>query len=125
MMVSMTFANILKEDLSRYWPAVSAILLLYLIRRALSVPKELAHLPKVPVLPTIWSYVKGEVEDVRIKKLVLPFANEKGEGVVLLYAFGRWIVHVLDHKVILNCYIYECACFTYFVRLQKTSRTTS
>ena len=42
---------------------------------------------------------KGEVEDVRIKKLILPFANEKGEGVVVIYALGRWIVHVLDRKV--------------------------
>lgn len=100
MIASMTLASLLKEDVLRYWPALSAIFLVYYITRALSVPSELAHLPRVPVLPTIWSYVKGEVEDVRIKKLVLPYANEKGEGLVLIYALGRWIVHVLDHKVL-------------------------
>jgi hypothetical protein len=53
----------------------------------------------VPVLPTLLSFAKGEVEDVRIKKLLLPYAN-RGDNVVLVYALGRWIVHVLDKKVV-------------------------
>ena len=93
------FLNSIQSDLRRFWPAIAAVFLVLGIRRLFTVPAELAHLPRVPVLPTLWSYAKGEVEDVRIKKLILPFANEKGEGVVVIYALGRWIVHVLDRKV--------------------------
>ena len=70
-----------------------------LVVKQFTPPSELQHLPRVPILPLLWSYAKGEVEDIRIKKLIVPFANEKGEGVVVVYALGRWIVHVLDHKV--------------------------
>ncbi|THU85194.1 cytochrome P450 [Dendrothele bispora CBS 962.96] len=44
-------------------------------------PAELRHLPRVPILPLLWSYVRGEVEDVRIKRLIVPFANEQKEGI--------------------------------------------
>ena len=89
----------MQQDLARFWPFISAVALVLYIRYLFSVPAELAHLPRVPVLPTLWSYAKGEVEDVRIKRLILPYANEKGESVVVIYALGRWIVHVLDAKV--------------------------
>lgn len=93
------FLTSIQTDVRRFWPALAGIFLVLGIRRLFTVPAELAHLPRVPVLPTLWSYAKGEVEDVRIKKLILPFANEKGESVVVIYALGRWIVHVLDRKV--------------------------
>jgi hypothetical protein len=89
----------LQRDLSTYWPYILGVTLVYFIYTSFRVPAELAHLPRVPVIPTLISYAKGEVEDARIKRLILPFANEKGESVVVIYALGRWIVHVLDAKV--------------------------
>ncbi|EIN09015.1 cytochrome P450 [Punctularia strigosozonata HHB-11173 SS5] len=46
-----------------------------------AVPPELQHLPRVPVIPTLLSFAKGEVEDVRIKKLLLPYAT-RGDSVI-------------------------------------------
>ena len=71
----------------------------YLILSAFTVPAHLRHLPCVPIFPLLKSYLTGEVEDTRIKRLVLPFANERKEGVVLVWALGRWMVHILDEKV--------------------------
>ena len=79
-----------------------AILAALFINKLLTPPPELRHLPRVSVLPLLWSYITGEVEDARIKRLIVPFANKADEGVVLVYALGRWIVHVLDHKVFFN-----------------------
>ena len=76
-------------------------LLIFLTIKQFTVPRQLAHLPKVPILPLLWSYASGEAESDRIERLILPFANERGEGVVVVYALGRWIVHCLDAKVIL------------------------
>jgi hypothetical protein len=87
-----------------YYPAAFGVLACFLgvfLVKQFTPPAELRHLPRVPILPLLWSYVKGEVEDIRIKKLIVPFANQQKEGVVVVYALGRWIVHVLDHKV---CY---------------------
>ncbi|TFY70743.1 hypothetical protein EVG20_g2277 [Dentipellis fragilis] len=91
----------LQHNLPRPWAlslAACAISIIA-IARVFTPPAALRHLPKVPILPLLWSYFRGEVEDVRIKRLIVPFANERNEGVVLVYAFGRWIVHVLDHKI--------------------------
>ncbi|THU94005.1 hypothetical protein K435DRAFT_566590, partial [Dendrothele bispora CBS 962.96] len=44
-------------------------------------PAELRHLPRVPILPLLWSFVKGEVEDVSIKRLTVPFAKQQKEGI--------------------------------------------
>jgi hypothetical protein len=79
-----------------------AILAALLINRLLTPPPELRHLPRLSVLPILWSYITGEVEDARIKRLIIPFANKTDEGVVLVYALGRWIVHILDHKVFID-----------------------
>ncbi|OBZ71766.1 hypothetical protein A0H81_08234 [Grifola frondosa] len=70
----------------------------FVLNRAFAVPRTLRHLPMVPVLPTLWSYTCGDVEDVRINKLVLPFA-QRGEPAVLVYMMGQWMVHILDCKV--------------------------
>ena len=87
-------------DLPTSWQILLAFVAVSVLAKWMfTPPAELRHLPRVPILPLLWSYVSGEVEDVRIKRLLLPFANEKGEGVVLVYALGRWIVHVLDHQV--------------------------
>lgn len=72
---------------------------IHLLFSAFTVPAHLRHLPSVPIFPLLKSYLTGEVEDTRIRRLVLPFANEKKEGVVLVWALGRWMVHILDEKV--------------------------
>jgi hypothetical protein len=81
-----------------YWPYLVSLAGVLYIHSLFAVPKNLRHLPKVPVIPTLLSFAKGEVEDVRIKKLLLPYAN-RGEPAVLVYSLGRWIVHVLDRKI--------------------------
>ncbi|KJA29606.1 hypothetical protein HYPSUDRAFT_31542 [Hypholoma sublateritium FD-334 SS-4] len=87
-------------DPSTSWQILLALVAVSVLAKWMfTPPAELRHLPRVPILPLLWSYASGEVEDVRIKRLLLPFANEKGEGVVLVYALGRWIVHVLDHQI--------------------------
>ena len=87
-------------DLSTLWKILVAFVATFVLSKwAFIPPAELNHLPKVPILALLWSYASGEVEEARIKRLILPFANEKGEGVVLVYSLGRWIVHVLDIQV--------------------------
>ena len=76
-----------------------AYLFVYLILSVFTVPAHLRHLPCVPIFPLLKSYLTGEVEDTRIRRLVLPFANDRKEGVVLVWALGRWMVHILDEKV--------------------------
>jgi hypothetical protein len=77
------------------------ILTIYFVSRFFTPPVHLRHLPRVSILPLLKSYLWGEVEDIRIRRLILPFANQKGEGVVLVWALGRWMVHILDEKVFL------------------------
>lgn len=112
-----TLASILQE----HWVLLSSIALIaFVCNRLLTPPAELAHLPRVPVLPLLWSYFTGEVEDVRIKRLFMPFA-ERGEGVVLVYALGRWIVHVLDEKVCIS----PILCLASITHLPKIARDIS
>ncbi|VDB92600.1 unnamed protein product [Peniophora sp. CBMAI 1063] len=68
-------------------------------RSVVFIPNDLRHLPRVPILPLLISYLLCESEDKRIRRLVLPYANEKGEGLVLVWALGRWMVHILDYKL--------------------------
>lgn len=85
-------------DIYAWWPWLLSGAVVLGVRHLFAVPKNLRHIPRVPVIPTLLSFARGEVEDVRIKKLLLPYAN-KGEPAVLVYALGRWIVHILDRKV--------------------------
>jgi hypothetical protein len=62
-------------------------------------PAHLRHLPRVPVLQLLWSYASGEVDDARIKRLIIPYANQHNEDIVLVYSLGRWIVHAVDSQV--------------------------
>ena len=94
-----TITNALLANKSIIGWVLFAYLFIYLILSFFTVPAHLRHLPCVPILPLLKSYLTGEVEDTRIRRLVLPFANEKGEGVVLVWALGRWMVHILDEKV--------------------------
>ena len=86
-------------SLGWYTCLVLTVLGLYLLLKQLTVPRELSHLPVVPIMPLLWSYAIGEPENERIERLILPFANSKGEGLVVVYALGRWMIHVLDWKV--------------------------
>lgn len=81
------------------WWTFSSLAAALVIFQLSTVPSHLRHLPRVPIFPLLLSYLSGEVEDVRIKRLILPYANEKGEGLVLVWALGRWMIHILDHKL--------------------------
>ncbi|KAJ6490472.1 cytochrome P450 [Mycena vulgaris] len=91
------FAQLI-DDVYTIWPWLLSGAIVLGIRQLFAVPKKLQHLPRVPVIPTLLSFARGEVEDIRIKKLLLPFAN-RGEPAVLVYSLGRWIIHVLDRKI--------------------------
>jgi hypothetical protein len=70
-----------------------------LLRLLFRVPSSLRDLPRVPIFPLLWSYISGEMENRRLQRLILPFADAHGHGVVVVWAFGRWMIHVLDPKV--------------------------
>ena len=78
--------------------AVLVGILVVLVRYLLAVPQELRHLPRVSPYATIWSYAIRESVDLRVRRLILPFAR-RGDGVVLVYMLGKWGVHVLDPNV--------------------------
>ncbi|KAG7442315.1 cytochrome P450 [Guyanagaster necrorhizus] len=79
--------------------ALPLVLLLLCWYRIAIPPRNLRHLPRVAILPLLWSYLRGETEDCRIKRLVLPFSRDAGEQVVLVWVLGRWMVHILDFKL--------------------------
>lgn len=81
------------------WLSATVLLLLVVVGPHVLVPQQLRHLPRVPVLPLLWSYLRGESDDERIRRLILPFATEKNEELVLVWALGRWVVHILDLQV--------------------------
>ncbi|KAJ7909030.1 cytochrome P450 [Mycena leptocephala] len=82
---------------SLYWLAALA-LVSFFIRRLFVVPSGLQHLPRVSIFPLLKSYLSMEPEDIRIRNLILPFANDQQEGVVLVWVLGRWMVHILDQQ---------------------------
>jgi hypothetical protein len=65
----------------------------------ISVPAQLAHLPRAPLLPLLKSYLRNEPDDVRYRALILPMLDRDGHGIVLVWMLGRWIVHVLDWRL--------------------------
>ena len=65
-------------------------------------PPELRNLPRAPILPLIYSYVTAETEERRTIRLLLPCAQRHQSGVVLVWAFGLWIVHCVDPKVCMD-----------------------
>ena len=66
--------------------------------KAFRVPAELRHLPRVSIVRLLISYLTVEEENHRIQRLLMPFA-QRGHGVVVVWALGRWMVHILDEKV--------------------------
>ncbi|KAI0793858.1 cytochrome P450 [Fomes fomentarius] len=68
------------------------------IYRWVRVPPELRHIPKVPILPLLHSYLSGEVEEQRVKRVLLPFARKARSNVVLVFCLGEWMIHVIDAK---------------------------
>ena len=66
--------------------------------KAFRVPAELRHLPRVSIVRLLVSYLTVEEENHRIQRLLMPFA-QRGHGVVVVWALGRWMVHILDEKV--------------------------
>ncbi|TFK86990.1 cytochrome P450 [Polyporus arcularius HHB13444] len=67
--------------------------------RLLRVPAHLRHIPTVPLWPLLRSYLSGEVEEQRVKRLVLPFAKQMQTDVVLVFCLGDWMVQILEPKL--------------------------
>lgn len=78
--------------------AVAAVGLVTVVYRAFRVPAELRHLPRVSIFRLLISYLTVEMENNRLERLLMPFAK-RGDGVVVVWALGRWMVHILDEKV--------------------------
>jgi hypothetical protein len=74
---------------------VPLVFLAWNIYSLTAVPRELAHLPRVPLWPLLKSYARGEADHVRIPRLILPYA-EAGHGVVLVWILGRWMLNILS-----------------------------
>ena len=70
--------------------------------RSLTPPAHLQHIPSVPILPLLISYLSGEVEAQRVKRLVLPFARRIGTNVVLVFCLGEWMVQILEPQARLS-----------------------
>ncbi|KAH6917771.1 cytochrome P450 4F5 [Coprinopsis sp. MPI-PUGE-AT-0042] len=79
--------------------ALVALALLTIHLVVFRVPSNLRHLPRISPYPVIWSYIRKESVDRRIKRLVLPVA-EKGHGVCLVWMLGKWGVHVVDPELV-------------------------
>ncbi|KAJ8496055.1 hypothetical protein ONZ51_g1369 [Trametes cubensis] len=77
---------------------VGLALLWLAVYRWVRVPPHLRHIPKVPILPLLRSYLSGEVEEQRVKRVILPFAEKARTNVVLVFIVGEWQVHVLEGK---------------------------
>ncbi|TFK36433.1 cytochrome P450 [Crucibulum laeve] len=76
----------LEKFLTSYsWLVFFLFLLLFVLlcAKEFTVPSELRHLPKVPILSLLYSYARGEVEDSRIRRLLLPFANKHREDIII------------------------------------------
>ena len=73
-------------------------LVVVIVHYQLSCPRSLRHLKRVSPYKTLWSYAIRESVDQRIRRLILPFA-EQGESAVAVYMLGRWGVHILDPSV--------------------------
>ncbi|EJF64290.1 cytochrome P450 [Dichomitus squalens LYAD-421 SS1] len=78
---------------------LSLAALAYGVHRLLRVPSHLRHIPTVPLWPLMKSYLLGECEEQRVKRLVLPFAKENNTHVVLVFCLGDWMVQVLEPKI--------------------------
>ncbi|KAH7908425.1 cytochrome P450 [Hygrophoropsis aurantiaca] len=97
--MAFSYFDFVPQDLARLSWVCAAAMAALLIQRVFTVPAHLRHLPRVPMLALLISYLSGDTEDVRIKRHILPYANEQGEGLVLVWALGRWMVHILDYKL--------------------------
>ncbi|VDB92598.1 unnamed protein product [Peniophora sp. CBMAI 1063] len=82
-------------------PAISLVFCAcsLIIARFVYCPAKLRPLPSVPLIPTIISFLKGESEDVRTRRLVIPTARRHDAGLVRMWALGEWYVHIVDHKL--------------------------
>jgi hypothetical protein len=74
-----------------------ALLLGY--ERYVRCPSHLRHLPRLPVWPIVKSLLSGETESSRIRRLIVPFADSRGCGLVLVWALGNWYAHIVDPVV--------------------------
>ena len=68
--------------------------IIYKISKALLVPYQLWHIPRVNTIDWFWSSMKGESADVRSERLLMPLMNE--HGLCTKYMMGRWTVTIGD-----------------------------
>ncbi|KAG7442313.1 cytochrome P450 [Guyanagaster necrorhizus] len=81
------------------WIIIAAFILILCCYRITVPPSHLRHLPRVATLPLLCSYLTGESEDRRIKRLIVPFSRDTHEHVVLVWVLGRWMVHILNFEL--------------------------
>ncbi|KIJ63828.1 hypothetical protein HYDPIDRAFT_91894 [Hydnomerulius pinastri MD-312] len=81
------------------WCAGAALGAVWAVYRLFTPPRSIRHLPRVPILPLLRSYFLREPNDVQFQRLIMPFVNEKSEGVVVVWAMGKWMIHILDPKL--------------------------
>ncbi|PCH41955.1 cytochrome P450 [Wolfiporia cocos MD-104 SS10] len=55
-----------------------------ILHRTTQPPPQLRDIPRIPVWPLLLSYISGEVEERRVKRLLLPFARQHQADIVLL-----------------------------------------
>lgn len=69
------------------------------VLKLLRPPTHLHHIPCVPIPRLLISYLSGEVDEQRTKRIILPFAERNNADVVLVWCFGEWIVNIVNAKV--------------------------
>jgi hypothetical protein len=67
------------------------LLLALALHAFISVPQDLAHLPRAPLWPLLKSYIRNEPDDVRYRTQLLPMLDRDGHGVVLVWTLGQWM----------------------------------
>ncbi|PFH47747.1 hypothetical protein AMATHDRAFT_151389 [Amanita thiersii Skay4041] len=98
----MSLTDLITQILNVNVPAITALALAYLgasIYKIFRCPPGLRHLPRVPLLPTLLSLLRGETEFDRVNRLLLPYATMQSEDLVVVWAFGTWYVHVVGAQL--------------------------
>ena len=107
--ISILMAQLLTSPISSYRGTLDLSAIVFLLNLMLlisvalfhyciSCPRDLRHLPRVSIIRLLISYLTVEEENHRTQRLLMPFA-QRGHGVVVVWALGRWMVHILDEKV--------------------------
>lgn len=77
---------------------IAFVVICIVLYRTTQPPPALRHVPCVPVSELLYSYITGEGEDQRARRVLLPFALKMQVDAVLVWCFGHWMIHVIDSK---------------------------